>query len=200
MNYLFHLFLADDQSPEERLGTLMGDFAKGSIPSDLPLRVQEGIRLHRLTDAAAQVDSSFHDSAFRLTPSLHHYRPLIIDIFYDHLLAVTWSSHHPLPLPIFSEGVYADLALLRSLIPPNMVNVTDRMAAQDWLSSYVDQENIGRALAGVSRRLRHPVDLTLALPELNRHYHELLVDFRVLLPRLQLLVAGARRDLSEESG
>jgi acyl carrier protein phosphodiesterase len=49
MNYLAHLFLADD-TPESLIGNLLGDFLKGVNKEQYSIAIQLGIELHRKVD------------------------------------------------------------------------------------------------------------------------------------------------------
>ena len=51
MNFLAHLLLGS-QSPEQALGSMLGDFVKGPVHRlELPKPVREGIVLHRRIDS-----------------------------------------------------------------------------------------------------------------------------------------------------
>ena len=49
MNYLAHLYLAED-TPESIIGNLLGDFVKGSAINDYSEGIKAGIKLHRKID------------------------------------------------------------------------------------------------------------------------------------------------------
>ena len=49
MNYLAHLYLADD-SPESIIGNLLGDFLKGQGTEGYSDEIKKGIRLHKSVD------------------------------------------------------------------------------------------------------------------------------------------------------
>ncbi len=50
MNHLAHVFLAPD-SPEARVGSILGDFTRGVDLSTLPDPVKQGVRHHRAVDS-----------------------------------------------------------------------------------------------------------------------------------------------------
>jgi acyl carrier protein phosphodiesterase len=66
--------------------------------------------------------------------------------------------------------------------------VTERMAAQDWLSSYGSIEGIGLILGRMSRRFRarfeRDVDLAGAVVDLEQQYDALRSDFSRFFPEL----------------
>ena len=67
------------------------------------------------------------------------------------------------------------------------------MIADDWLGSYAELANVGRALDGISRRLTRSNPLAGAVTELEVNYAALHGDFRRFFPELQ---AKAGRILS----
>ena len=105
MNYLVHLFLAGDQ-PGHLLGALMGDFVKGPLPDYYQGGLREGLILHRRLDAYSLHQDDCRHSRRRIDPSFGHLRSVMVDIFYDHLLARHWRQHHPLPLEKYAAYIY----------------------------------------------------------------------------------------------
>ncbi len=50
MNYLSHLFLAED-TEESKIGNLLGDFVKGWLNDDFTPEIIKGIKTHRKVDS-----------------------------------------------------------------------------------------------------------------------------------------------------
>ena len=91
MNYLAHLYLSGDDA-DIMFGNVIGDFVKGRIPDSYPPRIRDGIRLHRRIDVFAQHHTLFRRSIQRLAPHYGLYRGILVDLFYDHFLAVEWEQ------------------------------------------------------------------------------------------------------------
>ena len=112
MNYLVHFFLAGDDD-ELRLGDVLGDFVKGRVErfehGGVTDRMRTGIQLHRTIDAFSDRHPAVLRSKRILAPAYGRLSSIIVDIFYDHVLARRWSEHHPLPLPAYSQDVYRSL-------------------------------------------------------------------------------------------
>ena len=119
MNYLLHLYLSP-REPLVRLGSLAGDFVKGRLDDRFHPEVTQGLRLHRQLDVFAHHDPSFTASRHRLDPALGLYRGVLVDIFYDHFLAVCWDDYHPEPLERYARGVYADLRRYDGRLPEGL--------------------------------------------------------------------------------
>ncbi|MDY6847967.1 MAG: ACP phosphodiesterase [Geoalkalibacter sp.] len=177
MNYLMHLYLSDG-SDEGLLGNLMGDFVKGSIGDCFSAAVRRGIEEHRRLDAFAQIEPHFKRSRQRLDPQYGHCRGIMVDIFYDHILAREWHHHHPQPLENFAGHVYRLLQDHFDQLPPDLQRIAPRMIEHDWLAGYRNLQVIGKVLQNLSRRLSRPTPLAQSLPQLQIHYPRLREDCR----------------------
>ncbi|AJF05917.1 ACP phosphodiesterase [Geoalkalibacter subterraneus] len=177
MNFLMHLYLSDG-SDEGLLGNLMGDFVKGAIEESCSPLLRQGIEEHRRIDAFAQGNPFFQKSRQRLDPKFGHCRGIMVDIFYDHILAREWHRHHPQPLEDFAAHVYRLLQYNFDQLPPDLQRIAPRMIEHDWLAGYRNPQVIGRVLQNLSRRLSRPTPLAQGLPQLKIHYPQLLEDCR----------------------
>ena len=105
MNFLAHLILSGDR-PELLVGNLMGDFVKGRLEGRFSPGIRAGLELHRGIDSFAHRNEIFSESKRRIAPSFGLYRGVLVDLFYDHFLAVHWDDYANEPLPRFlEEGV-----------------------------------------------------------------------------------------------
>ncbi len=177
MNYLMHLYLSDG-SDEGLLGNLMGDFVKGSINSTFSPALRRGIEEHRRLDAFAQTNPYFKKSRQRLDPRFRHCRGVMVDIFYDHVLARDWDQYHPQPLEDFAGHVYHLLQAHFELLPAGLQRIAPRMIERDWLTSYREIRVIEKVLQSLSRRLSRLNFLEQGLPELQAHHPQLQQDCR----------------------
>lgn len=177
MNYLVHLYLAGSD-PELQLGGLMGDFVKGPLDDRYPAGIVAGLQLHRRIDAFAVTAQHCRASRQRLHPRFGHTRAVLVDIFYDHFLAVHWQEFHHQPLPVFAAGIYRLLAVNRDKLPAGLARIAPRMTELDWLTSYRDRGAVDIALQRMAGRLSRPTALGEGVTELERCGKELLEDFR----------------------
>lgn len=185
MNYLAHLSLAQPNS-DSLTGNLMGDFMKGVRLADLPLSVQNGIHNHRAVDRF----TDHHAAIERLKPLFseryRRFAGIIIDISFDHFLTKYWQTFHNIPLRTFLDQSYQGLLAGWDHMPPRMLNVVERMAAQDWLSGYARFEQVGFALDRVAQRIRFSNNFSDAGVEAEQHYADLEQGFLELYPALQM--------------
>lgn len=186
MNYLAHLYLSDGTSAG-LTGGLLGDFMHGVDLSTFPADVREGVLRHRAIDAFTDAHPVARRSRSRISPAFSRFSGILIDVFYDHFLARHWARFSDQPLLEFSRQVYAALWEHEAVLPPRLRSILARMAEQNWLTGYAEVENIGRALAGLERRLRRASNLSNALDELTRQRDTLEADFLEFFPQLQKL-------------
>lgn len=188
MNYLVHLYLSDG-SAGGLLGNLMGDFVKGALDESIPAEIRAGIHQHRLVDAFAQGNSHFRRSKRRLDKRFGHCKGVLVDVFYDHLLAGNWQRHHPRPLEEFAAGVYALLEEHFDELPPGLREVAPRMIRHDWLVSYREIAVVGRVLERIAARLSRPTPLAQGLPALLADYPAFREDCRLFLEDARAFLA-----------
>ncbi|MEE9464213.1 MAG: ACP phosphodiesterase [Candidatus Neomarinimicrobiota bacterium] len=188
MNYLAHLYLSS-HSDAALVGALLGDFVKLDHYRCYPAPVAQAIILHRRIDSFTDAHSLHRASRRRLDGRFRHTRGLLVDLFYDHFLARDWNRWASQPLEAFAQRAYAAMEAVDHPLPPRLERMLPYMVADNWLASYRDLENIGRALAGLSRRLQVPNHLEEGLPELTSHYRDLERDFLAFWPELTAFVA-----------
>lgn len=184
MNWLAHLHLSEP-SPEFRLGNVLPDLLGARELAALPAEFQRGVTCHRRIDAFTDAHPCFRQSVARLGPPFRRFGGIIIDVFYDHLLAVNWPGFSPQPLRRCVDEFYASFASHRSVLPTAVWPVLERMQEQDWLGSYGDLAGVRVALNRIGCRLRQPRELGACGPELERNYVALAADFARFYPELR---------------
>jgi len=183
MNYLAHLHLGGPQ-PEAMLGSLYGDFVKGPLTGRWPAEIEAGILLHRRIDVFTDSHPLVLQAKLRFPSERRRYAGILIDLFFDHCLAVDWHLYSHEPLSQFTARVYSVLRQ-ESELPGKLATIAPRMAEQDWLGSYRDFAVMEQVVAAMSRRLSRPEGLAGGMAELERLYVPLQRDFRTFYPQLQ---------------
>ncbi len=192
MNYLAHLYLAE-QSREGLLGSLLGDFVKGRLDDRFPETVRRGIALHRAIDCFTDAHPLHLASRNRIGRQRRRYAGIIVDVCYDHFLCKHWTDYSSESRACFSARVYSILQEHRDDLPGRLRRIAPHMIADDWLGSYSDLANVGRALDGIAQRIVRSNPLAGALTEIEANYAALDDDFRRFFPELQ---AQSRQILS----
>lgn len=190
MNYLAHLHLGGER-PEQLLGSLYGDFVKGPLAGQWPAPIEASIRLHRRIDVFTDAHPLIVAARSRFPAARRRYSGILIDLFFDHCLALHWQRFAAQPLEEFTGQVYRVLAA-EAALPQRLAMIAPRMAAQDWLGSYRDFAVLEQVLRGMQRRLSRPEGLDGALAELEQLYQPLSEDFLAFYPQLQAAVERLR--------
>lgn len=193
MNYLAHTLLAGD-SPSDRVGGLIGDFVKGPLPGDLPPALARGVALHRAIDSFADRHPAFIASRARVSARRRRVGGILVDLFYDHLLARDWTAFASGSLAAYCAGVYGDLQAQGADLPAAAREAGARMRRGDWLNSYREVEAIGRAIDRMAlHRLRRPLPLAGGIEEFLADTDGFAADFQAFLPDAQAFAADWRR-------
>ena len=155
MNFLAHALLAGD-APALIVGGVVGDWIKGTLPGALPDDLAKGVTLHRAIDHFAESHPAFNRSRVRVSPERRRYAGVLVDVFYDHLLARNWAAIHGQPLQEYCEFVYGLIRDRLHDLPVSAHPALKLMAQENWLASYAQIEGIADVLARMSRRARQP--------------------------------------------
>lgn len=173
----------------------MGDFVKGSDLSHFPEMVAKGITLHREIDTYTDNHPIVGQSKDKLRAKYRHYSGVIVDMYYDHFLAVNFQDYHQEKLNDYAQQKYELLQNHWELIPPKGQNMLPYMIRGDWLTNYAKKEGIHRSLTGLSRRTKFKSGLDLAIQELVEYYDEFEAEFRSFFPEIQRHISQFREDL-----
>lgn len=180
MNFLAHALLAGDE-PALIVGGVVGDWIKGTLPGTLPADLARGVALHRAIDAHAETHPAFCLSRTRISSSRRRYAGVLVDMYYDHLLAHEWARHHVQPLSGFCHDIYRHIEQRMSDLPEASHPALRMMAREDWLSSYARAEGVADVLARMSRRARQPNPLSGGMSEFLGNASGFEQDFHVWL-------------------
>ena len=187
MNFLAHFYLSGS-SPSLLVGNFLGDFVKGKQYLKYEPPVIKGILLHREIDTYTDGHAVVHQSKRRLVPKYGHYAGVIVDMFYDHLLAVNWHKYSSVPLARFAQFSYNVLQRGVHILPDNASRMMYYMRKNNWLVSYAELEGIDTALQGIAKRTKFESKMEQSVDDLKDHYHAFEKEFNMYFP---LLVAHA---------
>lgn len=155
MNFLAHALLAGD-APALIVGGVVGDWIKGPLPGALPNDLAQGVALHRAIDCFADAQPAFRRSRSRISPHRRRYAGVLVDVFYDHLLASNWPNIDRRPLQDYCAAVYRLIAERLPDLPAASHPALALMAREDWLTRYARIEGIAGVLERMSHRARRP--------------------------------------------
>ncbi len=188
MNFLAHLYLSGND-PLVTVGNFMADAIKGRDLSRFDPRVVRGIRLHRAIDSFTDGHPEQHKGRQRVHAHAGRYASVVMDLFYDHLLAGNWNAYHHEPLDVFAERMYGLLTEHTHLMPDRTKQMLPYMVSGDWLTGYATLEGIGRALSGLARRVPEGRPMIGAERVLEEHMDLYSREFRLFFHDLRNHVA-----------
>ena len=183
MNHLAHALLS---GPDDgfRLGGLLGDFVRGGIDPSLPVSVRQGIALHRAIDVFTDSHDDIRALRALFEPPFRRYAGILIDIWFDHLLARGFDSWSEIPLTRFSNDIVFLLDQRDDLLPDPLRRFRGYLKAHGLPAAYADRHMIGEVLAGVGTRLKRSNPLEQGLLEISRLELELDHSFTGFFPHL----------------
>ncbi|MBI6898163.1 DUF479 domain-containing protein [Pseudomonas putida] len=190
MNYLAHLHLGGP-APQQLLGSLYGDFVKGTLEGRFPPALEASIRLHRHIDSYTDSHPLVLAALARFPRERRRFAGIVLDVFFDHCLARHWGEYAAQPLAQFTSDFYKVL-LAEPQLPGRLARIAPYMAADDWLGAYGDFATLEQVFGGIARRLSRPEGMDGVMEELERLYELLLADFREFYPQLQAFAAARR--------
>lgn len=183
MNYLAHLYLADD-TDDSLIGNLLGDFVKGRPGSQYSDEIIAGILLHRKIDAFADAHPTLRTSRRRIGRQMSRFSGIIIDVCYDHFLARHWHTFSDQDLTKFVQHAYDVLQKHRPILPERLQRILPFMISEDWLGRYIEIKSVGKTLDRITRRLTRGEQFRGAIVEVEKNYTDLESDFLFFFPDL----------------
>ena len=182
MNYLAHLALA---YPNEDLvvGNFIGDHVRNRDFPRFSPPIQAGIEMHRSIDTFT--DSHMVSKTLRqlLFDTHRHMSRVLLDVFYDHFLAVHFLALHRVTLQNFIGLIYPLLENKQQLMPVSAQQYLKGMIAQNWLVKYASIAGISEILSKMARRSGLD-DLSLGTESLDRYYEQINDGFLAFYPEL----------------
>jgi acyl carrier protein phosphodiesterase len=194
MNFLAHLHLAAPD-PGRMLGGVLADILSRAEIAALPADVRAGVQLHQRIDGFTDRHPVVQQSIRRISDGLGWFAGIVIDVYYDHVLARTWADYADEPLRTFADRCYALFHEAAPGLPEEGQRFADHFSAQDRLLLYGTTDGIAETLARVSARIaaRIPsraVRLEDAMPALLAVDADLAGDFRAFYPQLIAFARG----------
>ena len=184
MNYLAHIRLAGDD-PECLIGNFLGDFVKGRLSEDCYAPgIRRGIVMHRRIDAWTDSHEITRKCARLISPERRRWSRVIIDIFYDHLLAVNWERYSDESLRDFLDRAYGIILGAADIFPEGAAARINTIIKDGWIEKYRSISGLSVVFEGMSRRVRRKNPLSGSEQELVAHYDEINEHFNRFFPEI----------------
>lgn len=193
MNWLAHVFLSEPDV-EFRLGNLLADIVRGEELRHMSANFQRGVQKHKQIDAFTDAHPLVKRSKARVGAGYRRFSGVLVDVFYDHLLATNWDKYSPIVLDAFTAKFYADIEARHIELPSSARVTLDRIIRHDLLGSYRRIEGVERSLrrlsAYLSARWEREFTLEKGTADLIAHRAGFEADFAEFFPELQAAVAA----------
>jgi acyl carrier protein phosphodiesterase len=183
MNYLAHLWLSE-QARLPLAGAVLGDLVHGRLEGRFPAPLERSIRLHRRIDVVTDAHPLTAAARARFGPGARRYGGIVLDLLYDHCLALDWPHYSAEPLGDFArraaralEAEHEGWALAGKNAPP-------AWRFRRLLLSYAGEAGIDRAIRRTARWLKKPEGLLEAGHGWRAHLPQARADLPALLQDL----------------
>jgi acyl carrier protein phosphodiesterase len=188
VNHLAHLLLAEP-TPESRVGNLAADFVQHREIAALSDGIRRGIKQHQQVDAFTDRHPAVQRGIRRLSERWGWFTGIILDVYFDHLLATSWATWCPVPLEHFAFEVNADLLSAAHLLPESAATSVRHIARMNRVVTYRELNGVEAALVRLTHLIRQrmpqrAVELVEAMPDLAANREWLEVDFAEFFPEL----------------
>jgi acyl carrier protein phosphodiesterase len=194
MNYLAHTFLSGPQS-DVQLGGMLGDFWRGAPDRQWRPDVAGGVILHRKIDVYTDSHPLVAAARALFEPPLRRYAGILLDVYFDHVLARDWAQFSDEALPALSARTLDTLALNADWLPADLTRFAGYMRREGLFASYAQRATIEHVLGGISRRLSRANPLATAGAELWQRDAVLSATFGAFFADLRGFAAEKRLDL-----
>ena len=186
MNHLAHAVLARDD-PQLIVGGLLGDFWRGALDPAWPAALARGVRLHRRTDTVTDAHPAVVAARARFEPPLRRYAGILIDVWFDHVLARDFERFEGEPLAARVGKIDAALAWVPESAPHAYALFAARTRARGTLARYAEADFVEEVYELISARLSHPNPVAHAYPAVAALDAPLSRAFEALWPELRAL-------------
>src|SRR6186713_3329634 len=184
MNYLAHAYLSFGR-PGILVGNMISDHVKGKKKYDYPEQIQQGIAVHREIDRFTDIHQATKAAKEIFRPAYRLYAGSLMDVIYDHFLAVDENEFTDESLKAFTINTYAMLDRFADHFPEKFSSMYPYMKTQNWLYNYKYRQGIERSLAGVVRRAKYLEESDTAYLLFNEHYNKLKDLYQLFFPELK---------------
>lgn len=188
MNWLAHTLLSEP-TIDFQLGNLLADVVRGENRVATSEDFKRGAACHKAIDAFTDAHPLVHQSRGRLPAQYRRFSGVLIDVFYDYLLANRWERYSTLSLQQFVQAFYAGAKTTTLPLPDDARVMLERIIKFDSLGSYREIGGVERALrrisAYLSQRWRRSFDLEASVPFMLEAESEIASDFERFFPELQ---------------
>lgn len=184
MNFLAHIYLSGEDELL-KIGNFAADSIRGKEYLTYPLKIQQGVILHREIDTYTDTHPIWRQSKKIIVPQYNHYAAVIVDMYYDHFLAKNWNQYSQVPLEQYADVFYQSLIDNYEILPSKIKNFLHIMIAENWLVLYQTTEGLEYILSQMDKRSKGISKMRFATKELIENYAEFETQFTAFFEDLK---------------
>lgn len=185
MNYLAHIFLSGTNR-KIQIGNFIGDAVKGNSYKNYPQDISNGILLHRAIDNYTDHHLLVIETVRKLKPDFGRYSGVLLDIWFDYLLASHFTIFSKVPLKHYVRRFYFSLIMNYRHLPPRIKGFIWHFILTDRLGSYSGLQGIRDSLEIMVKYHRIDISVEKAMQYLSEYKDELFAVFLQFFQELQL--------------
>jgi len=174
---------------------MISDFVKGRKKYDYPEEIQQGIALHREIDRFTDTHFATKEAKEIFRPAYRLYAGALIDVVYDHFLALDENEFTDESLKAFTSKTYSLLDQFTDHFPEKFSMMYPYMKAHNWLYNYRYRQGIEKSLAGMVRRAKYLEESDTAFFLFNEHYDTLRDLYHLFFPELKTMTVNFLKQL-----
>ncbi|MBP9069945.1 MAG: DUF479 domain-containing protein [Bacteroidia bacterium] len=180
MNYLAHAYLSNNDEGL-LLGNFIADHLRGNNFEHLSEEVKKGIYMHRKIDQFTDEHPAFKQSKRLFYDGFEKYSGVLVDIYFDHLLARDFISYSQKSLPDFASHVYGIYEKHKHVLPENSERFLSYVLSNNIYYAYSKIEGIEKVLFHLSHRINHGVMLNDSVLLFKKNEIELQENFTIFM-------------------
>ena len=184
MNYLAHAYLSGDNN-NLLIGNFIADHLRGNDFKNISPAIIEGILLHRQIDTFTDSHSEFKKVKRLFYNGFEKHSGILVDIYFDYLLAKKFELHHHQSLQSFSHKVYQIYSEHQHIMPQSSTRFLDYVIKNNIYNAYGTLEGIEKVLFHLSQRIKHNVSLHDSVLLFKQQEAEITVHFNLFIEDLK---------------
>ncbi len=176
MNYLAHSFLSFNNEPLT-VGNFIADHIKLANTGHLPPEIKNGVLLHRRIDYFTDTHPLFIKSKRNFYDGFERYSGVLVDIYYDYILAKNFDKFSDVSLDIFTKNIYLVLQKNEEHLPETSKGFLNYVVKNNTFFEYSKIEGIELVLKHLSHRINHGIWLNESVPLFLANQESIEQDF-----------------------
>ncbi|MBK8620327.1 MAG: DUF479 domain-containing protein [Saprospiraceae bacterium] len=191
MNYLAHVYFSYENE-DLLIGNILTDILSIKELRLLDKKYEEGIRLHRIIDTETDSHPVHKKNLSLLYDCQGKYSPVVMDIFYDYLLAKNWVQLTGISQRKICDQTYKMMLNHQGFIPERAAMMFGRMVEDDFLFSCNNYQRLEKTFERLLKRVKFPSKLDRAVDDLKRLETAFEADFSDFFKDMENVIKGFR--------